>query len=144
MAPKLEDYLALVDIKGKQEFEQIKRLLFFITVIACIRNDMTAKVIASRLGNFGVDIDEKAVAVIFIESDWDRSSPINDDRQPDEKAYFLHPDTIKQLDKEADELWDTFLSKRNPFTRLEYVFFYSTMSFLMTAALIILVIAFLL
>ena len=107
---------------------------------------MTAKVIASRLKNLDVKTNEKDVADIletsegiFKESHWDRTSPINNDRQPNEKAYCLHPAIIDTLDKDADNVWYDFLSKRNPFTRKEYILFHSVFSVLIIPATILLI-----
>lgn len=51
------NYLRAVEFEKKEPVEKIMHLLFFVTVISGLRNNMTAHVISDRLYNLGFPID---------------------------------------------------------------------------------------
>lgn len=141
--PTLQNYFNFVKVKGKVYGRQIPLLLHFITEFAGIRDDMTAKVIASRLHNLGTKITTEQAAdtlndqKMFIESKWDRNSPINDDRECQEKAYRLKSTTMAQLNKETDTLWRAYFWSLTPFSKIEYLILYLGLSCLAVVGLIL-------
>ena len=61
----LPNYFRLVDFQNRSTKEQIKHLLFFVTVVAELRKDMTARIITHRLNDQGVQVSQGEVADIL-------------------------------------------------------------------------------
>lgn len=98
----MPNYFKLVGFHCLQQKEQIMHLLFFVTVVAELRKDMTAKIITDRLNDQRQMFNSGTVQHI-LETDHHhfQESVVNDqrDRRQGEKAYHLTETAKKQLIK---------------------------------------------
>ena len=101
----LPDYFRLVSFQRLSTKEQVIHLLFFVTVVAELRDDMVAQHIANRIKSKKNDVSPDEVQAI-LESDhyhFDLSAKGDfSDRLQHEKAYHLTERAKKELIKEAN------------------------------------------
>lgn len=101
----LPNYFRLVKFHRLSPKEQVMHLLFFVTVIAELRDDMVAKVIAERIASKKHYITPDEVQTI-LENDHYHFALSSEkdlrDRHPDEKAYHLTETAKKELIREAN------------------------------------------
>lgn len=101
----LPNYFRLIRFQRLSPKEQVLHLLFFVTVVAELRDDMTAKIIANRIRSKENDISEDDVQNILANDRYHfQTSSTEDlsDRQPGEKAYHLTDKAKKELTREAN------------------------------------------
>jgi len=102
---RLPDYFSLVDFENRTTKEQVKYILFFVTVVAGLRKDMTPRIIAQRLNDQDTVVSESVVADILVQDKKHFSvSPYEDkrDRLPGEIPYVITDAEQKKLIREAN------------------------------------------
>lgn len=113
------DYLEFVDFRNATEVEQCKHLLFFVTVIAGLRTNMTARIIEDRLRSLGLNIKSGRVQEILethvahlkpsvrepVVRGGTKEYKIADPLQPNEKAYELTKTTTQDMIDKANIRW---------------------------------------
>ncbi|NOZ60705.1 MAG: hypothetical protein GXO74_03400, partial [Calditrichaeota bacterium] len=113
----LPSYFRLVNFYNKTPKEQIKYILFFVTVVAELRKNMTPKIITHRLNDQGQQISEEEVKSI-IENDtynFKLSEHIDlRDRKKGEKAYEIAPNEKKRMIKEVNLAFARINSWKKP------------------------------
>ena len=101
----LPNYFRLVKFQRLSPKEQVLHLLFFVTVVAELRGDMTAKIIANRIKSKENQISEDEVQNILANDQYHfQLSATEDlsDRRPGEKAYHLTEKAKRELTSEAN------------------------------------------
>lgn len=104
----LPTYLKLVRFWNLPENEQVKHLLFFITVVVELRKDMTATIIHHRLNDQGLSISEDRVRQILetytqhfqLSTEGDQR-----DRKEGEEAYKITDGERRRLTASANLRW---------------------------------------
>ncbi len=101
----LPNYFKLINFQRLSSKEQVLHLLFFVTVIAELRSDMTAKIISHRISDKKNNISPKKIAEI-LETDQYHFARSNEqdyrDRKNSEVAYRLTETARKELIKETN------------------------------------------
>ncbi len=101
----LPSYFRLVKFQRLSKKEQVLHLLFFVTVVAELRKDMTPRIISHRISDRKNRISSQEVKSIFEDNQYyfQISNTVDlRDRQQDEQAYELTDQAKKELIREAN------------------------------------------
>lgn len=113
----LPNYFTLVDFHNCSMKEQLKHLLFFVTVVAELRKDMTPRVLAHRLADQNVHMSEEEVAAILGQDTHNFfTSPYTDtrNRSPNEIAYRITDTETRRMIRDANLRFARISSWKKP------------------------------
>jgi hypothetical protein len=113
----LPSYFRLVDFPNRSLKEQTRHLLFFVTVVAELRKDMTPRVITYRLHDQGVRVREEEVADILRQDERNFTVSVYGDardRAPGEVAYELSGQAKREMIRDANLSFAKLSSWKKP------------------------------
>lgn len=104
----LPDFFRLVDFYNGDDIKKVKYFMFFITVVANLRDDMTPRILAHRMSDQKINLDEQQIVhILKTNARFFEVSPHDDrrDRLPEETAYVLTDSEKKSLIRFTNGKW---------------------------------------